>query len=379
MAAGKRKLGNRELPPNLYANGKYFLYINPITGKRISINRSRDEAARLARAANAKLLPLAADAGLLEAITGETAPTIGHLIERFENELLPTRNIASSTRNEILIKLERYRKDLGARLLGQVDVLMLAEYLDSFQNNAYTKHRVLWVQLFSFAVAKGLAERNIADMTLRKPEASKTRQRHTIEGIKAIIEADTTPDWLKLAVKLALLTLQRREDLVTLARDAVNLEANTVLVSTGKTQNYDKPVHLEIEMGPDLRAVVIECLQAPVAGPGLIRYRPARITKAARDAKAHWSAVTPDYLTKAFRKARDDAGAYDHITNKAARPTLHELRALGAWMYEQQGYPVEYVQALMGHATEDMTTYYQRGHGKEQIEYRRVAAGLEFK
>ena len=89
------------------------------------------------------------------------------------------------------------------------------------------------------------------------------------------------------------------------------------------------------------------------------------------------SAITPDYLTKEFRKARDAAGAYNDIKNPMARPTIHELRALGAWLYGQQGFAREYVQALMGHASEDMTAYYQAGHDRKGTVYQRVQAGLK--
>ena len=95
------------------------------------------------------------------------------------------------------------------------------------------------------------------------------------------------------------------------------------------------------------------------------------------EAKESWSAITPDYLSKEFRKARDAAGAYNDIKNPMARPTIHELRALGAWLYEQQGFAREYVQALMGHASEDMTAYYQAGHERKGTVYQRVQAGLK--
>ncbi|MNO89773.1 hypothetical protein D3C76_812660 [compost metagenome] len=138
-------------------------------------------------------------------------------------------------------KLERYKKDLGSRMFGQLDVLEMASYLDQFQNNAYTKHRTLWVQIFDFAVAKGLAERNSAELTLVKQEAEKVRQRHTYEGVQKILFASTTPDWLKRAIRLALLSLQRREDLVTWERSAMGMVKNTIRISTGKTENYAPP------------------------------------------------------------------------------------------------------------------------------------------
>ena len=58
------------------------------------------------------------------------------------------------------------------------------------------------------------------------------------------------------------------------------------------------------------------------------------------------------------------------------RPTFHELRALGAWLYEQQGFPQEYIQALMGHADVKMTEHYQAGHEPDSVVYQVVRADL---
>ena len=376
MAARPRTLKNRKLPPNLYPNGKYWRYRNPITGLMTSINRPLEEAIKLARAANLKLAALVVDDGaLLTLLTGDRLPTVDNLVQRFTDEWLLEKGYAPRTLEEIKFKLERYRQDLGDRLIGQMDVLAMAEYLDQFSNNAYTKHRGLWVQIFAFAVAKGLAERNNAELTLVKKEAEKKRQRHTLEGLRSIIDAATTPPWLKRAIRLALTSLQRREDIVTWLKSAANMEDNTLTVSPGKTQGYDKPVHLKIKMGAALREVVSECLRSPLASPFLIHYKPKARRREQIDAKDHWTSVTPDYLTKEFSKARDAAHAYDHVP-VGERPTFHEIRALGAWLYEQQKFPQEYIQALLGHADEKMTKHYQEGHGDKTIEYVEVGAEL---
>lgn len=93
------------------------------------------------------------------------------------------------------------------------------------------------------------------------------RQRHTLDGLKLIIEAVTTPPWLKRAIRLALASLQRRDDIVTWLKSAADMEKNTLTVSPGKTQGYENPVHLKITMGAALREVVGECLRSPLASP----------------------------------------------------------------------------------------------------------------
>ncbi|WP_256664904.1 tyrosine-type recombinase/integrase [Pseudomonas sp. 8AS] len=210
-----------------------------------------------------------------------------------------------------------------------------------------------------------------------KTEEQKKRLRHSKEGLDAILSYEGTPEWLRRAIRLTLVSLQRREDIVTWEKSSVDLEANTIKVSPGKTQSYDKPVHLEIAMGSALHEVVKECLPSPVICPFLIDYTPKARKREQLEAKLHWSAVTDDYLTKEFRKARDLAKAYDHIENPKARPTIHKLRALGSWLYEQQGFSTEYVQALMGHATPEMTAYYQEGHEQKEVVYQHVEPGLK--
>lgn len=86
--------------------------------------------------------------------------------------------------------------------------------------------------------------------------------------------------------------------------------------------------------------------------------------------------MTADYLTKSFAQARDAPQAYADIS-AGERPTFHEIRALGAWLYEQQGFDQEYIQRLMGHADMKMTEHYQAGHGDEAVVYMKVKADLK--
>ena len=56
----------------------------------------------------------------------------------------------------------------------------------------------LWIQIYAFAAAKGMAERNCAELTLQKKEQEKVRQRHTVEGVQKILDAETTPAWAEV-------------------------------------------------------------------------------------------------------------------------------------------------------------------------------------
>ena len=66
-------------------------------------------------------------------------------------------------------------------------------------------------------------------------------------------------------------------------------------------------------------------------------------------------------VTRAFAEARDslpDLAAME----PERRPTFHEIRALGGRMYEESGWTRSEIQALMGHADEEMTEHYLQGH-----------------
>ncbi|WP_225923730.1 hypothetical protein [Pseudomonas azerbaijanorientalis] len=56
---------------------------------------------------------------------------------------------------------------------------------------------------------------------------------------------------------------------------------------------------------------------------------------------------------------------------------IHEIRELGAWLYEQQGFEQEYIQGLMGHADVKTTEHYQAGHGDDAVVYMKVKADLK--
>jgi len=149
------------------------------------------------------------------------------------------------------------------------------------------------------------------------------------------------------------------------------------MISPGKTQGYENPIHLRITMGLALREVVSECVRSPIASPYLIHYKPRARRQEQIASKDHWTSVTPNYLTKEFSKAHDLAKAYESVPS-GERPTFHEIRALGAWLYEQQKFPQDYIQALMGHSDVKMTKHYQEGHTDKVIEYADVGADLAF-
>jgi integrase len=248
---------------------------------------------------------------------------------------------------------------------------MISEYLKKQTDFQAEKHRSQLIDIWKYLVANGWAPDNIAEKTLKPIRPEKLRTRHSNESIELV--KSVCPPWLKLAIDLALHSIQRRADLVVMERSSINIKDNTMTVLQHKSLNYDKPVFIEVDMHPELREVVLQCVEhsMKLRCPYLIATRPERINEQIRNAKLHPFAVTEDHITKQFKKYRDLSGAYDHLEPNQ-RPSLHDLRALGIYNITQK-YGKKYAQALAGHANVKMTDHYLEGHEApkpERISYR---------
>jgi len=95
--------------------------------------------------------------------------------------------------------------------LSSITLLKVNELLDSIPASISIETRSLLKQLFDLAISKGLMVDNPAAQTIKRLRI-KQRKRHTLEGLTAI--RNVSPDWLKNAIDLAMLTTQRRVEIV---------------------------------------------------------------------------------------------------------------------------------------------------------------------
>lgn len=302
-------------------------------------------------------------------------PKIPTLIEEFRKHDPKRKRYSERSLSELDYKLNAYAKRWIDKTVRDMNTLEFSAFLNTLTDNAYVKHRAALLNLMQFAGHQGYIEINPVAVTLLKRESEKVRERHTIEGVKRILAAPTTPEWLNRAIRVGLYSLQRAEDVVTLhkVRNKVDVEAGTLQVLQRKTRNYKVPVFIEIEMGPELLEAVRECVKSKILCPLLIHRRPERGKAREKDPKEHPFAVTRDYLSRAFSEARDACNAYDHLTPDR-RPTFHELRSLGSHLYEQAGFGDEYIMALSGHAKKETLERYKKDHIVQKP--KRVSAGL---
>jgi len=366
MAPRKRLRRNVGLPDNLYSNKvggvTYYRYRRPDTGTSHSLGTVKGEAIADARQLNAIL---AKPADRVGQVLGTADHTMAHLIQRYRDEHLPEQTLADSTRQNIGYRLNRFAADLGSWPLDSFDVKAVAEYLDdNFQRDSYIKHRTTLADLFKFAQNKGLYPSDLDNpvtTTYAKSDYEKDRQRMTLAQFRAIY--DIAPEWMKIAMELELVTLQSRLEVINMRFSDYDEATGELRVVRQKVEKHEH-AYLMIQ-SPHLPGIISRARKSGIASPYIVHRAPAR-KKAAKD-RTHWTQLTPNHFTEQFRKYRDKTGLFDDMPRKE-RPTFHEIRALGSWLYKKQGFGnKDYVQPLMAHASEDMTEHYQEGHEQEWV------------
>lgn len=329
--ARKRKPENAHLPANLTRDRGAWQYRDPITGKRSYVRGPEASAINEAHRRNALL--------------GIGRPdSVAQVVARY-----PVRGSAT-TRSEKDRILAIYVERWGAFPIRSVTRRALADAWSTLGGpEAVRKHRSLWISVLRHALAWGLVDVNEAELTLPAEQTTRARLRHTDAGYAATYHA--APDWLQIAMELAVTTLQRRSDLIAVTRA-------DVIGGVWRVQQDKTGVRLEITPGPRMEAALLRAIDTCPLHGTLVR--------------TERGAVSGSYLSHRFARARDDSGAYADLPARA-RPSWHDLRAYGTWLYERAGHPVGYVQALAGHASAKMTEHYQEGH---ETRWQRVEAGL---
>lgn len=344
---------------------RYYYYQMPDGSLEALVHDNEQASVEAAHALNRALRP---SGRVVERILAQPPrpttrnPLAIEVLDQFEREWLPAQNYSDRSLYERKLKLRQYRKHWPHQRIGDLDTFMVAQFLRQLSAESARQHRVLLDQLFRFSASEGYqTQRPMVDIERRKQE-KRRRARHTWDGHMAIYEA--AEPWLQRAIRIALLSLQRRSDLVSIhVENQIDLKSKTIQILQQKSANYDEPVFINISMGDELLEAVRDCIWSGINCPYLIRHRPKRITKAMRESRPHVFSVPPDYLTRAYSRVRDKVGAYDHLPT-IERPGIHSLRALGIWLYTKAGYPDDYIMALAGHATQRMKAHYTEGHEK---------------
>lgn len=176
-----------------------------------------------------------------------------------------------------------------------------------------------------------------------------------VEGLKAIREK--APPWRQNAIDLALITAQRRTDILDMRFDGVR-EGHLYVVQK-KTAKASDAAWIRIRVTPELQAVISRC-RDDVVSPYLVHSKPDRLKQKQPQTKDHWTKVEERYLTRAFKDARETAECYKGWKEEEM-PGFHEVRALSLHLHKKAG---KDGQKIAGHASEGMTKNHQWDHEK---------------
>ena len=347
------------------SNGRdYYRYVNAPAGKDVSLGTNRAEAIRAANQANSILITRT---DLTEAIIG-TRMKLSDLCDKFLNVVEKNVDNFSDSliaeRKTMMNKVKKYMPDLPVE---QFTVLKINELLDmvfdpeeddeeSGTPSARNATRKNLKKLMQYALTKGYytGQSNPVDLTTQI-KTKRVIRRHTYEGWMFIYDHPECSAWMKCAMNMALITLQRRSDVLNIPMPK---STDTYIeVIQQKTEKHSDKGYLKIEITPELRQVIAEC-RDNVASPFLIHRKP-KLHNHSRSDEVHYTKIFPKYLSDEFKRIRDIANPYPDLTD-AQQPGFHQGRALGIYLSEKQD--KAYPQELAGHANLSMTENYGKGH-----------------
>lgn len=353
-----RSKRNKDLPLNLYrGDGMLWRYRHPITGKYHGMGDDKAKAIIAARKLNELLVP---SIDLVSRVIGEI--TFGTFATEFlENKRRKDgKAIAKNTKRAYVNYLNRCEEwsDLS---LSSITLFMTNALLDELPASTSIGCRSFLGELFDVAISKGLVDDNPAKQTIKRYR-TKQRKRHTLEGLTAIRMA--SPLWLQNAIDIAMLTTQRRVDIVNMKWS--DIADGYLHVAQEKTTDdpedefefLEGAGYVRIKVSDELQKVLDRC-KDHISSPFIIHRAPKKKHgRPLKVEKEHWTQIDDQYLSHQFLAAVKRSNAYPNYIGRQI-PSFHEIRALSIFMHKKSG---KSAQQLAGHTTARMTEVYASGH-----------------
>lgn len=250
--------------------------------------------------------------------------------------------------------IRRIDAGIGRRPAEDVTVKDCAEFIRAVtqSDRARQQFRLVLGWIMACAVQEGWIDTNPV-LATRRFQHERKRARLTKETYAAIWEK--ADPWLRLAMDISLVTLLRRDDVVSLK--FTDVRDGALWVIPQKTEGSSM-VKLKIRIGDQLGALLAQARDS-VLSPYIIHRLPekARPSNMRASARQHHTQVMPEQLTRSFQEARIAAGIGGEHP-----PSFHEIRSLGGALLSEAGWQIEQVQGLMGHSSPTMTEHYLEGH-----------------
>ncbi|EJN8303770.1 phage integrase SAM-like domain-containing protein [Salmonella enterica] len=378
MAARPRKREYRHLPEYLIFDKDRSVYkFTLITGKKKNIGKDRAVALAIAREYNLRMRPtnvpsveiLVRESG---GVTGEAKPFaehVDHIMERaIENER-PSQNTLDDWNNDALRVKEFFISIPACDIELEHVNAYINHYHAEASANVQNRKVSFLKKLFSYAVDESLMLDNPATRKKMRRTEEKKRQRLSLDNFKAIRHA--AEPWLRTAMDLALQTTHARLEVSRIRysirepKDGIcgcvwleqpeNGIYGTLYIHRQKVQKKEAS-HVAIPIGEELKRIIDDS-RDNVASPFVVHRIPERQVKRSKEV-SHPTQVAPDYLSRSFSSTRDKLGLCDNLPMDE-RPTFHEIRALAAHLFDQQGIDP---QGRMAHSDAQSTKIYTQNH-----------------
>jgi integrase len=317
----------------------------------------------------AQALRMLPAAGVQPAVADQqTGRTLDQWLDAHQAEMEAGRGYKVQTLRNKRSLLDHCRRLWGSLPIEQLRPHEVAAGLRTFPaEQGSTAHRVLGElrDAYAEAIAAGWVQTNPAK-DIKPPKHKVQRQRLTLEVWQAMrdLARASGQKWLEAMLILALVTGQRRGDLVKMmfadVVDGCLRVQQQKEAGKGFGARVAIPLNLQMEtIGMSVTDAIEQCRVSAAPGPTLLR-------------KASGSAVDVAAMSNAFGDCIA-AVLGDADPGPRRRPSLHEVRSLAARLYVQQGLPPVTVQTLLGHKDLEMTQLYTNDRGINAHEWKRVA------
>jgi integrase len=295
---------------------------------------------------------------LVDRISGSSHHTLGAWLEVYA-ATLDKRRLSENTRRSYKSLLKRTGQDLGAgrpiRSITALDVTTACQAIEA-QGKARLAQafRSFLKDCFREAIVAGWLDENPVRATRLQPVEVK-RSRLTLDAFMAIYNSRLTP-WLRIAMALAIVSAQRREDIC--AAQFTDFRDGGWWLTQGKTGTR---VMLPLEL--HLAAVDLslsDVLTMARKTGAVSRYLVHQTS--ARGNSPVGAQIWVDTLSRRFSDAVTALGM--DWAGKTP-PTFHEIRSLSERLYSRQGNVR--TQDLLGHRDPRTTATYANVRGAEWV------------
>lgn len=366
MSPRRRSKLKRGWPGNLYERRGYFSWRNPTTGDEFGIGRNKADAFDQAIEANNELARRTHKPRLIHRMTGDVDRTVGTWAKKYM-EALALQQFADNTRRSYESMNRRLIAMLGEHTpLRSVTALQVNEMFEAIV--AEGKARLAqalrhfardWFRESAVQGWRLVADGNPVIDTKLTVRVKVKRARLSLEVFQQVYERARFP-WLKNAMALALVSAQRREDVLK-AQFAAFYDGGWWCVQESEKATHAHRIFIPNELrleafGMSLGEVLGQCRRTGV----LSRYLVHQTVR--RNNSAIGSHIWLDTLSRKFSETLAELKLE---WGENTPPTFHEIRSLSERLYAAQG--KVNTQHLLGHNDPATTALYHDSRGSEWV------------